>query len=145
MLSIIKTLEIWRHYLEGAKHEFDVWNDYQNLQWFMTRQDLNRKQAPWTQYLSRFNLKWLHKADVTMRKADASSRHEDHMISLEGVHIRQNQVLICDEGNKIYKKIKEVTLKLLESEVFMISNDWKEKDGIIMKKKQMYIPDEEDQ
>ena len=47
MLSIIRALEIWRHYLEGAKHEFEVWNDHQNLQWFMTRQDLNRRQACW--------------------------------------------------------------------------------------------------
>ena len=120
----------------------------------MTRQDLNRRQACWAQYLSRFNLKWLHKAGVTMGKANALSRHADYMIGIEddnkGVlvippeHVRQNQVLICDEGDKIYKKIKEVTSKLLESEVFTISKDWKEEDGVIMKDKQMYVPDEED-
>ena len=54
MLSAIRVLEIWRHYLEGAKYKFEVWNDYQNLQWFMMRQDLNRRQARWAQYLSRF-------------------------------------------------------------------------------------------
>ena len=154
MLSVIRALEIWRHYLEGAKHEFEVWNDHQNLQWFMTRQDLNRRQACWAQYLSRFSLKWLYKASVTMGKADALSRYEGHMIGIEddnkGVlvilleHIRQNQVLICNEGDKIHKKIKEVTSKLLESEVFTISKDWKEEDGIIMKDKQMYIPNKED-
>ena len=154
MLSVIRTLEMWRHYLEGAKHEFEVWNNHQNLQWFMMRQDLNRRQARWAQYLSRFNLKWLHKADMTMGKANALSRREDHMIGIEddnkGVlvipleHVRQNQVLICDEGDKIYKKIKEATLKLLESEVFTISKDWKEEDGVIMKDKQIYIPDKED-
>ena len=37
MLSVIRALEIWRHYLEGAKHEVKVWNDHQNLQWFMMR------------------------------------------------------------------------------------------------------------
>ena len=89
-----------------------------------------------------------------MGKANALSRCEDHMIGIEddnkGVlvilpeHVRQNQVLICDEGDKIHKKIKEETLNLLESEVFMISKDWKEEDGIIMKDKQMYVPDEED-
>ena len=41
MLSVIRTLEQWRHYLEGAKHQFDIWNDHANLQWFMKRQDLN--------------------------------------------------------------------------------------------------------
>ena len=68
-----------------------------------------------------------------MRKADALSRHEDHMIGVEDdnkevlvilpEHVKQNKVLICDKGNKIHKKIKEATLKLLESEVFTISND----------------------
>ena len=53
----------------------------------------------------------------TMGKANGLSRHEGHMIGIEddnkGVlvipleHVRQNQVLICDEGNKIYKKIKK--------------------------------------
>ena len=32
MLSVIRALEIWRHYLEGTKYEFKVWNDHQNLQ-----------------------------------------------------------------------------------------------------------------
>ena len=59
-------------------------------------------------------------------------------------YVRQNKVLICNEGDKIYKKIKEATLKLLESEVFTIFNDWKEEDGVIMEDKQMYVPNEED-
>jgi hypothetical protein len=45
MLSIIRSLEQWRHYLEGAHHEFEIWNDHANLQWFMKHQDLNRRQA----------------------------------------------------------------------------------------------------
>jgi len=31
MLGIICTLEVWRHYLEGAKQEIDIWTDHQNL------------------------------------------------------------------------------------------------------------------
>ena len=89
-----------------------------------------------------------------MGKANALSRCENPMIGIEddkkGVlvisleHIRQNQVLICNEDDKIYKKIKEAILKLLESEVFAISNDWKEKDGIIITGRQMYVFDKED-
>ena len=45
MLSVIQVPEQWRHYLEGARHQFEIWNDHANLQWFMTRQDLNRQQA----------------------------------------------------------------------------------------------------
>ena len=65
------------------------------------RQDLNQCQAHWAQYLSRFNLKWLHKAGITMEKANALSKHEDHIIGTEDdnkgalvilpEHIRQNK------------------------------------------------------
>ena len=41
MLLVIQALEQWHHYLEGARHQFEIWNDYANLQWFMQRQDLN--------------------------------------------------------------------------------------------------------
>ena len=78
MLSIIHTLEQWRHYLEGARHQFDIWNDHANLQWFIKRQDLNRRQAWWAQYLSWFSFLWTHKAGSTMGKVDALSRCKDH-------------------------------------------------------------------
>ena len=42
MLSVIRSLEQWRHYLEGTHHQFEIWNDHANLQWFMKHQDLNR-------------------------------------------------------------------------------------------------------
>ena len=74
MLSVICATEVWRHYLEGAKYEFEAWNDHVNLQWFMKRQDLNRRQARWTQWLSCFNFKWVHKSGASMAKADALSR-----------------------------------------------------------------------
>ena len=82
MLSVIRALEQWRHYLEGAKHQFDIWNDHANLQWFMKRQDLNRRQARWAQYLSQFLFLWTHKAGSTMGKADALSRREDHAVGV---------------------------------------------------------------
>ena len=82
MLSIIHALEQWHHYLEGAKHQFDIWNNYVNLQWFMKRQDLNRHQVRWAQYLSRFSFLWTHKAGSTMGKADALSCHEDHTVGV---------------------------------------------------------------
>ena len=41
MLSVIQALEQCHHYLEGARHQLEIWNDHTNLQWFMQRQDLN--------------------------------------------------------------------------------------------------------
>ena len=82
MLLAIHSLEQWCHYLEGAKHEFEIWNDHVNLQWFMKRQDLNWRQAHWAQYLLCFAFKWTHKARSTMGKADALSHREDHTVSV---------------------------------------------------------------
>ena len=31
MLSVIRSLKQWRHYLEGAHHQFEIWNDHANL------------------------------------------------------------------------------------------------------------------
>ena len=36
ILVVIRCLEVWRHYLEGAKLEFEIWTDHKNLQYFMT-------------------------------------------------------------------------------------------------------------
>ena len=35
ILAVIRCLEAWRHYLEGAKLEFEIWIDHKNLQYFM--------------------------------------------------------------------------------------------------------------
>ena len=82
MLLVICSLEQWHHYLKGAKLEFEIWNNHANLQWFMKRQDLNRRQARWAQYLSCFQFKWIHKPRSAMGKADALSHREDHAISV---------------------------------------------------------------
>ena len=40
MLAVIRCVEAWRHYLEGAKLEFEIWTDHKNLQYFMTSQKI---------------------------------------------------------------------------------------------------------
>ena len=45
LLAIIKALEHWKHYLEGARHPFEIWTDHKNLIYFQTARDLTRCQA----------------------------------------------------------------------------------------------------
>ena len=45
MLTIVRALEEWRHFLEGAEHQFEIWTDHKNLEYFMTAKKLNRRQA----------------------------------------------------------------------------------------------------
>ena len=74
MLAVIKELENWRHLLEGTKFKFKVWIDYKNLEYFMKAQKLNRRQARWALYLSRFDFTLKHVPGTKMEKADRLSR-----------------------------------------------------------------------
>ena len=42
MLAIVRSLEEWRHLLEGAQNKFEIWSDHKNLEYFMSSQKLNR-------------------------------------------------------------------------------------------------------
>ena len=41
MLAIIRSLQEWRHFVEGAKHQCEIWTDHKNLKYFMTAKQLN--------------------------------------------------------------------------------------------------------
>jgi len=45
MLAVVRYLEAWRHFLEGAAIKFEIWTDHKNLEYFMKAQKLNRRQA----------------------------------------------------------------------------------------------------
>jgi hypothetical protein len=91
MLAIIRALEEWRHFLEGAHHKFEVWTDHKNLEYFMTAKKLNRRQARWSLYLSRFEFSMHHHPGRSMGKADALSRRVDHG---SGSNDNENMVLL---------------------------------------------------
>ena len=42
MLAIVCALEEWRHFLEGTEHQFEIWTDHKNLEYFMSAKKLNR-------------------------------------------------------------------------------------------------------
>ena len=79
----MEALEAWRHYLGGAKLEFEIWTDHKNLQYFMTSQKLNCRQARWALYLSRFNFRLKHVPGKSMGKADGLSRRPDWQEGVE--------------------------------------------------------------
>ena len=78
MLAIIRALKAWRHSLEGAPEQIDIWSDHKNLEYWKTARDLTRRQARWALYLSRFNFQITHKPGKQHGKPDALSRHPDH-------------------------------------------------------------------
>ena len=78
MLAIMRALEEWQHFLEGAQKRVEIWTDHRNLQYFMTAKKLNRRQACWSLYLSCFDFEMHHRPGRTMGKSDALSHRSDH-------------------------------------------------------------------
>ena len=83
MLAVIRGLENWRHLLEGTKYKFEVWTNYKNLEYFMKVQKLNRRQAHWALYLSRFDFTLKHFPGTKIEKADELSRRLDWKVGVE--------------------------------------------------------------
>lgn len=83
LLAIIRALEEWQHYLEGAPHPIEVWTNHKNLRYFQEAHKLNWRQARWSLYLTRFNLQLAHKPGTTMTIPDTLSRKPDHDLGRE--------------------------------------------------------------
>ena len=74
MLVVIRGLENWRYLLEDAKYKFEVWINHKNLEYFMKTQKLNRRQACWALYLSRFDFILKYIPSKKMGKMDRLSK-----------------------------------------------------------------------
>jgi len=77
ILAVIRELENWRHFLEGARFKFEIWTDHKNLEYFMTVQKLSQRQARWVLYLSKFDFTLKHVPRIKMGKVDGLSRRPD--------------------------------------------------------------------
>src|SRR6202795_271187 len=171
MLAIIRALEEWRHYLEGVRQPFEIWTDHKNLEYFQTAQKLNRCQARWSLYLSRFNFTLHHKPGRSMGKPNALSRHADHGsgvadnadITLLGPELFQVQALkgvtvageersilrdVCkaladgELDESVAKAAKE--LKQDKSRGLVRSAEWVETDGLLLFRGKIYVPNDRD-
>ena len=166
MLAIVRELEAWRHLLEGVQYKFEIWTDHKNLEYFMKAQKLNRRQARWALYLSRFDFTLKHVAGVKIEKADGLSRRADWKVRVDKDN--NNQIFIKDnwirsmykvvvEGSEvdILEKIKraksknEDVIKVVEemkkAEVRELRGDeWKIEEDLVLKEKKIYVPKNEE-
>jgi hypothetical protein len=72
MLAIIRGLEEWRHFLEGARHPVEIWTNHKNLEYFQVAQKLNNRQACWSLYLLCFDFTLHHKHGQARRTLQTS-------------------------------------------------------------------------
>ena len=74
LLAIVRCFEEWRPELEGAPSPVKVITDHRNLEYFMTTKLLNRRQARWSEFLSRFNFKIVFRPGRHGTKPDSLTR-----------------------------------------------------------------------
>ncbi|KKF94149.1 Retrotransposable element Tf2 155 kDa protein type 1 [Ceratocystis platani] len=77
LLAIIRCFEEWRPELEGAPSPVKVITNHRNLEYFMSTKQLNRRQARWSEFLSRFNFHIVYRPehDHANRNGQAESSH----------------------------------------------------------------------
>jgi len=137
ILAVVRCLEAWRHFLEGTMTRFEIWTDHKNLEYFMKVQKLNRRQARWALYVSRFDFMLKHVPGSKMEKADSLSRrpdwevgvernNEDEMlVKPEWLEVRRTErVEIIVEGVDLLEKVRK--LKVKDNEVVKAVEEMKQ-------------------
>ena len=163
MLGTIRALEDWRHFLEGLP--FELVTDHKNIEWWTTAHDLNRRQARWSLYLSRFDFKVTYRKGKTMQADALSCFAKDHVSDREDN--RQIQVLgpkhflaatkehfhpeIDILGDRIrWASLREAEviegLKSIDKTAPKALTDgtamWEEDDGFVYYKGKLYVPND---
>jgi hypothetical protein len=74
LMAIVRCFEEWRPELESTASPIQVLSDHRNLEYFMSTKLLNRRQARWSEFLSRFNFKIVYRPGKSGGKPDALTR-----------------------------------------------------------------------
>ncbi|KAH0603205.1 uncharacterized protein H6S33_008209 [Morchella sextelata] len=99
LLAIIRSFEEWRPELEGAAYPIAVISGHKNLEYFMSTKQLNRRQARWAEYLSRFNFVIKYRPGKQGGKPNALTRRSGDLPG-EGDErqLHQSQVVLKKEN-----------------------------------------------
>ena len=167
MLAVIRCLEAWRHFLEGSQSKFEVWTDYKNLEYFMSNQKLNHRQARWALYLSRFDFMLKHITGSKIGKANGLSRRPDWEVGIEKdneeqmlvkkewLEVKKIRVIeVVIEGVDLLEKVRKCKAKddkivkaveeMKRARVKMLRDEeWRQEDSLILKEGKVYIPRDE--
>ena len=79
LMAIVRAFEEWRAELEGAAFPIQVISDHKNLEYFMTTKQLSRRQARWSEYLSRFDFQIVYRPGKSGGKPDALTRRSQDL------------------------------------------------------------------
>ncbi len=74
LLAIVKSFENWKSELIETRKEIKIYIDHKNLQYFMTIEELNRRQVRWAEFLSEFGFRIMYRPGKQEGKPDALTR-----------------------------------------------------------------------
>ena len=98
LMAIVRAFEEWRSKLEGSIYSVDVITNHKNLEYFMSIKQLSRRQARWSEFLSRFNYHIIYRPGKVDDKSNALTRRSKDL-SKEGDtqnprHLYQHQTVL---------------------------------------------------
>jgi hypothetical protein len=107
LLAIVKSLDHWRHYLDGIP--FEVLTDHQNLKWFMETKVLNHRQVRSYLTLSKFDFVITYRPGAT-NPADGPSRRPDYMAEAQKPTQKYNHAFVAPLQEILTRKRTDLAL-----------------------------------
>ena len=99
LLAIVRCFEEWRPELEGTASPIKVITDHRNLEYFTTTKLLNRRQARWSEFLSRFNFQITYRPSKLGAKPNALTRRSEDLPKEGNERLQhQSQVVLKKEN-----------------------------------------------
>ena len=163
LLAIVYAFEEWHQYLEGASDPVTVYTDHANLQTFMTKMKLSRRQVRWAQKLAEYNFVIVYRPGPKNVKADALTRRSGDLPKegdgrgppVDSI-LRPENFLLSVVAQPLESTIKEAlgkdkvaqniieAIKAKHQRHPKISlADCEYKDGLLLVDNLIYIPDDE--
>ena len=109
LMAIVRAFEEWRPELEGSSTPIDVITDHKNLEYFMSTKQLSRRQARWSEFLSRFNYHITYRPGKAGGKPDALTRRSGDLPkegdTQDPRHLYQHQTVL--KSHVLDQRIKE--------------------------------------
>lgn len=100
LLAVVRALEHWRPELEGTIEPVSIITDHKNLEYFMTTKTLNRRQARWSEFLSRFNFVITYRPGKQGGKPDSLTRRSgDLPLNQDDERVKYQQQLVLKSHN----------------------------------------------
>ena len=109
LLAIIEGFKNWRHYCIGTDQPVVVYTDHNNLRYFMTSRNLNRRQARWSLFLADYNFEITVRPGSQQIVSDALSRQESMQIAPQDDEFKVNQQVLLPRN--LFPCIEDCYLK----------------------------------